>query len=146
MQTQAHVNTLNAVRRHPAGLLLLVLINCIIWTASPSRQCNNNTADKWTRSFNKSYSSSVMLWGPTAGLLTQICSMDMQRDIHHKILPSNKLKMDFVACFSLWCFTGHRCCKCKTFHKTEVNHLADFAWNHKTQRSVFCCCSQTVQC
>lgn len=52
-------------------LLLLALINCIIWTANPSRQCNNNTADKCTSPFYRSCELTEKPWGPKTFMLTQ---------------------------------------------------------------------------
>lgn len=51
-------------------LLLLALINCIIWTANPSRQCNNNTADKCMSPFYRSCELTVKPWGPKTFTLT----------------------------------------------------------------------------
>lgn len=47
MQTQAHINThINTIWHNSIRLFLLVLINCIIWTANSFCQRNNNMADK----------------------------------------------------------------------------------------------------
>lgn len=51
-------------------LLLLALINCIIWTANPSRQCNNNTADKCMSPFYRHCELTVKPWGPETFMLT----------------------------------------------------------------------------
>lgn len=67
--TCTHEHTHNTILRYFIRLFSLVLINCIIWTANPSCQCNNNMADKWTGFFNRSHDFTVLLWGLTAGLL-----------------------------------------------------------------------------
>ena len=74
--THTHTHTHNAIQYYSIRLFLLALINCIIWTANPPCQRNNNTADKWISSFNRSHDFTAPLRGLTTGLLPQICSSE----------------------------------------------------------------------
>lgn len=74
--THTHTGTHNAIQYYSIRLFLLALINCIIWTANPPCQRNNNTADKWISSFNRSHDFTALLRGLTTGLLPQICSSE----------------------------------------------------------------------
>lgn len=83
---QTHVNTsTHDTHSQPSWyysnrLFLIMLINCIIGSAKPLCQSNNNTADKWKGFFNTSHDFTGALRG-LASLLIHAAWLD----VHHKI-------------------------------------------------------------
>lgn len=129
--TGTHEHTHNTGQRHSIRLLLLEFINCIIWTVNSSCQCNNNTANKWIGSFNKSHDLTVMLWGLTTGLSSQSIIQQQAGHrfcvTHYFVIVEAFLSKNWVAVTLPMCIKVANA-KCRIKSMTEIIFFADFVW------------------